>query len=233
MSKFDLTGLSARKIINLLPTNIANLLRASRRLIVNRRSASKVFGKIYSNNNWDGTESVSGPGSTLASTENIRHALPRLINDYNIKSILDIPCGDAYWIGKCLPKDINYTGGDIVSDLIEKNVIEKGEMGEFLVCNLVSDHLHKADLIFVRDCFIHLPNNMIEEAINNIKTSEAKYLLTTTYPGRADNIDIELGGFRPVDLTLEPFCFPDPKIIIKENEHKSGKCMGLWDVNDI
>ena len=225
----------AQKLLNTLPPTLSDRLRAAKRSLLNRRSASQVFSKIHSGNSWDGTESVSGPGSTMAATANIREALPGLLEEFGIKTILDVPCGDAYWIGKCLPQGVTYIGGDIVPEIIKKNKLEKADLGEFIVCDLVTDELPNADLIIVRDCFIHLPNEMIRQAFENIKKAKIKYMLTTTYQGLGENIDIELGGFRPVDLTLEPFALPKPiRSILESGEaESSGKGMGLWNVGNI
>jgi len=218
-----------------LPSPVSGRLRAIKRSLLNCRSSSDVFTKIYKVNGWDGTESLSGPGSTLASTVNIRSALPELIKEFDIKSILDVPCGDAYWIGKCIPQGVTYIGGDIVPEIIERNRLEKLNLGEFIVCDIVNDELPDADIIIVRDCFIHLPNKMIRLALENIKKANIGYILTTTYQGVVDNVDIELGGFRPINLTLEPFSLPTPICSIMENgeEKSSGKSMGLWLVKDL
>ena len=56
------------------------------------------FTKIFKLNYWNNEESVSGSGSDLESTNNIRHKLPQLINQFKVTSILDAPCGDFYWM---------------------------------------------------------------------------------------------------------------------------------------
>ena len=52
------------------------------------------FTKIYKLNYWNNEESVSGSGSNLESTNNVRNKLPQLINQFEVTSILDAPCGD-------------------------------------------------------------------------------------------------------------------------------------------
>lgn len=44
------------------------------------------------------SESKSGGGSTISSTTTLRHFLPIFFQKYNIKTILDIPCGDYNWM---------------------------------------------------------------------------------------------------------------------------------------
>lgn len=227
----DLRGI-ARRMVATMPAPLPEMLRSVKRAVLNTRSSRNVFARIAEGNTWDGTESVSGPGSTLEATALLRAALPDLLAKYEITSFLDVPCGDAYWIGQALPAGITYTGGDIVPALIEKARKEKGDLGTFDVIDLVTDDLPRADLIMVRDCFIHLPHAKVKQAIANVKRSGARYLLTTTYPGRAANIDIEIGGFRPVDLQAAPFNLPAPLEMILETEGRtSGKSMALWDVS--
>ena len=50
----------------------------------------------------------------MEQTQNILEELPNVIKKYNIKSILDIPCGDFFWMKEHNFKDVNYIGADIV-----------------------------------------------------------------------------------------------------------------------
>jgi hypothetical protein len=80
------------------------------------------FTWIYINNWWDSNESLSGPGSTLKHTNNLRKELPKLVIDFNICSVLDAPCGDFNWMKVLLPTlNVNYIGADIVQDLVDSN----------------------------------------------------------------------------------------------------------------
>ena len=63
---------------------------------------------------------MSGYGSENKNTINIKKAIIGMVKDLNIKSILDAPCGDFNWIEKVLNEDLQYTGGDIVEELINK-----------------------------------------------------------------------------------------------------------------
>lgn len=219
----------ARGLLNSIPESLAEHLRAARRTALNMRSREAVFSNIARNNAWDGTESVSGPGSSMHTTALLRDALPGMLAKYEIHSMLDIPCGDAYWISQTLPKGIDYIGADIVPELITRNAAEKSGLGRFEVLDLVSSPLPSCDLVMVRDCLIQLPNKMACQALANVRLSGSKYILTTTYPGRAKNIDIEIGGYRPVDLQAAPFNLPEPLEIILENEGlSSGKSIALW-----
>ncbi len=123
-----------------------------------------IFKDIYEKNIWDNPETVSGDSSTHAQTEAIRKAMPELIEEFKIKSMLDIPCGDFNWMHKT---DINldYTGADIVDSLIEVNSKLYPDAGKFMQLDICSDLLPQADLIFCRDCLVHLSNKKIFDSI--------------------------------------------------------------------
>ena len=54
-------------------------------------SKEAIFNSIWKRNYWGNTEGLSGVGSTLQNTENLRHKLPILFYTYEIKSVFDAP----------------------------------------------------------------------------------------------------------------------------------------------
>jgi hypothetical protein len=78
------------------------------------------FTLIYHLNIWGSQESVSGPGSTVAKTESIRGLLPILFKKFQIRSILDVPCGDFNWMQLLDLQGISYIGGEIVEPLVRE-----------------------------------------------------------------------------------------------------------------
>ena len=89
------------KIIFLFPLNKYRNYKLS--ISLNKFSDPKdFFTHVY----WDGKqrnlESLSGVGSTFVQTSKIRKALPVLLSDFNIRSIIDAPCGDLNWMSKIL-----------------------------------------------------------------------------------------------------------------------------------
>ena len=64
-------------------------------------------------------------------------------------------------------ENINYTGGDIVDELISTNITKHGKKNiKFILKDLINDPIEKYDEIFVRDCFVHLSD---EEIILSLK----------------------------------------------------------------
>src|SRR5688500_9944719 len=72
---------------------------------------SKVaFTWIYWTNHWGSSESVSGTGSTERETRVVRTVLPVLVRRHQIRSLLDVPCGDCNWIRAIDFAGIDYIG---------------------------------------------------------------------------------------------------------------------------
>jgi SAM-dependent methyltransferase len=198
-----------------------------------------IFTHIYHTGLWADSETVSGHGSKVCETIEIRKALPKLIKELDIKSILDLPCGDFNWMKTVTLDGIEYIGADIVPDLVARNQTLYSAANKKFVClDLVKDMVPAADLVLCRDCLVHLTFKDIFTALENLKKSRSKYLLVTTYINLSSNKDIPVGDWRPLNLQLPPFNFPQPLIIINEKSPSGPdkdyvKCLGLWRIEDI
>lgn len=244
MKSYLKTIISASGILKIIFIKTANLRlqifdkRASKiNEFSNAKNHKKVFDFIYDSKYWYSDESVSGYGSTLEITEKLRPQLEKFIKDYEIKSILDVPCGDFNWMKSVNINGAKYTGGDIVSALIDKlNANYKNDHYSFRYMDVITDALPTVDVIFVRDCFIHLSNELVIKSLDNIKKSGSKYLLTTHYPSAPVNVDIGIGQFREVNLCRGPFNLPKPLMIINEgctDPLLRDKSMGLWEISQL
>jgi hypothetical protein len=203
------------------------------------KSPRTVFTEIYQNNYWGDTNSVSGVGSNFEQTEMVRLFLPTLVKDLEIHRLLDVPCGDFFWMKEVDLRSVSYTGGDIVEALIATNLKKyAGENRQFLVLDILQDKIPTSDLIFCRDCFVHFSFKDAFNAIHNFSSSGSKYLAATTFPQRDRNKDILTGQWYPINLQLPPFNFPEPIQIINENfTLKDGayrdKSLGVWRISDL
>jgi len=200
---------------------------------------SDVFARYYRNNFWSDPESLSGKGSSISATGRLREKLISLLKERGIKSMLDIPCGDYNWMKLVQKPGLRYLGADIVKEMVEKNNREyKNNFTEFSVINITKGQLPKVDLILTRDCFVHFSYEAITDAISEIKKSESKYFLTTSYPNWRKNFNIRTGLWRPVNLSKTPFNFPEPiETILEESEENWGvfkdKSLNLYSVKDL
>lgn len=192
------------------------------------------FTRAYVLNLWEDPESRSGPGSTLARTESLRAQVPALFAELGVRSVLDVGCGDFNWFRTLDLGGIEYTGVDVVAELIEDNRRRYGgPRRQFLPLEIAAEVPPRADLAFCRDCWVHLPNAQILAAIRNLQASGARYLLATTFSDRTENPDIPLGDWRPIHLALPPFSLGAPLRLLSEgrsveDDAYADKAMGLW-----
>ncbi len=206
----------------------------------------QAFEQAAVQNYWSDSDSLSGPGSNMQQTRVIREKIPLLLEKYGITKILDAPCGDLFWMKEILPllkeKGIQYEGADIVSGLIEKHWISfESYQVVFHTIDIIKEPIPKVDLVFTRDCFIHLSYSNIYAVLRNYRKSGAQYLLVSTYtnPGRINhNVDgLYLYG-RMLNMQKFPFYFGKPvDLIVEECTENDGinsdKSLGLWKLETI
>jgi 2-polyprenyl-3-methyl-5-hydroxy-6-metoxy-1,4-benzoquinol methylase len=197
-----------------------------------------LFEKIYSLHHWYDAESKSGPGASLRQTETVRRVISAALKEYEIKTILDIPCGDFNWMKEVDLTSCDYIGADIVNTLVEQNQVLYGSATKkFTWLDITASGLPQVDLILCRDCLVHFSYNDISKAIENIKRSGSKFFLTTTFVDR-ENINIRTAEWRPVNLQRHPFSFPEPLQLYNENCTEANgefadKSLALWHIKDI
>ena len=193
------------------------------------------FTKIYENNSFEGTESRSGEGSSLFQTRIIREAIPKLLKELEVKIFLDVPCGDWHWMRHVNLSNVHYIGGDIVPSIIDNNnETYSNENCKFQYLNIITGILPQSDLILCRDCLVHLNFEHGLAALEQFRKSGAKWLLTTTFTDREDNVELYEGGiWRPINLEKPPYNLPKPERCINEgctegNNLFGDKSLGLW-----
>lgn len=198
---------------------------------------AELFTRIYRDNLWGGAESRSGLGSDLAETAGLRAAIPPLLRRLGASSLLDLPCGDFGWMRHADLRGIDYTGGDIVTELIERNAAQFAGAGRrFQRLDLVADALPRADVVLCRDCLVHLCFANIFAAFANLRRSGARHLLTTTFTEHGDNADAVDGDWRLLNLERAPFHLPAPLALIVEGCTEAGgayadKALALWPID--
>jgi hypothetical protein len=220
------------------PQVIAQKRFQEHRETLERMDLRERFEYIHEKNLWSNEESRSGIGSTLVETEALRKGIPALLEELGADSLLDIPCGDFHWLSE-ISLGVNYIGADIVGALVEANNRRFGGEGRrFVQLDLTLDPLPQANVVLCRDCLVHLCFANINRALENVKNSGARFLLTTHFPEIETNRDIEDGDWRPLNFELPPFRFPSPYRRIVESCEEAGgayrdKSLGLWRVADL
>lgn len=212
--------------------------REKKRVSFKDKTPKETFTFIHDTNFWSGTDSVSGGGSDLHHTQILIQELTDLFKEKGFQTVLDIPCGDFVWMQYVDLKNVKYTGGDIVDELIANNISKFGDRSsiKFKVLDLLTDKLPDADVLINRDCLVHLSYQDVFKALRNIQASGCSYLLTTTFPNHEENIDITTGDWRVLNLEKAPFNFPKPILLIHEGfKHADfgDKSLGLWRISDL
>jgi hypothetical protein len=221
---------TVKRIPGMVPMYRALLALVPRRVI---------FSRIYASNTWEGKDSISGPGSDADQTKVVVDELPKLLANFDVRTMLDIPCGDFHWMQSVRLEGLDYIGADIVGELIEKNVQRyQSDSIHFCKLNLIRDRLPTVDLILCRDCLVHLSFKDLWSALRNICDSGSIYLLATTFTERTENKDITTGHWRRINLQVAPFMLPPPLAILNEQCTEGGgdnadKSLGLWKTDDI
>ena len=203
-----------------------------------RVSPNERFREFYLRGTWGGTESASGPGSSMEETRVLRRALPEVIEDLSVHSLLDIPCGDFHWMQHVDLSSVEYVGADVVPEVVAANAAFSAPNISFRTLDVMSDTLPTVDLVLCRDCLPHFSLRDVRRALDNIVASGSTYLLTTTFTDRQVNSDIKTGDFRALNLEQEPFALPPPLRLFNEEctlyDHAlMDKSIGLWRVDDV
>jgi len=233
-----------RKYKNLLPNVLLDRFSKWKYLLGKRRDSEidmkQVFESIYHKNEWGSEESKSGQGSTIDNSYGAKKALEKIIQELNIKSILDVPCGDFNWLKHVNLFSVKYIGADIVDQMVLDNQLKYGsENIQFKRIDITEDSIEKYDLILVRDLFVHFSYSDVKKSIETLKHSNSTYLLTTTFVDFTVNYNIDTGSWRPINLSKKPFRFPKPIMTFEETFHPQfkkearGKSLALWEIKNL
>lgn len=181
--------------------------------------------EFYTQNLEKDIESLSGQSSTLLSTYYLRENLKKIFKDKNIKSISDCPCGDWNWMRTVKLNGIEYTGYDILPEIIILNEQIFPEY-DFIIFDALEDILPKTDLIISKDFMTHLNDDLIYKALENFKKSGSRYLLATSYTTESPELPIS-GNWGWRQINMESYgVTPDLKFYDAPNRYH-----GLFKLN--
>jgi len=201
------------------------------KIIFKNMSREEIFTHIHEKNRWERDEDVD-----FELMKALRDELPQLLKKLQVKSLLDIPCGDFSWLSSVDLGFFDYTGGDIVELMIQNNTKHyANEKRRFLKLDILRDVIPKADLVLSLYLLIHLPIEDCLKSFKNIKKTGAKYLLIDTYPSVKENKDVQTGMYRPLNLNIAPFFFPESEYRIKMKTLDKGLSqeINLWQIKNL
>tara|TARA_A100001015_G_scaffold264324_1_gene311866 strand:- start:77 stop:781 length:705 start_codon:yes stop_codon:yes gene_type:complete len=190
-----------------------------------------IFYYIFKSLHWrdynktQSEESVSGLGSDVRITEKLVLELSGFIKDNQIKSLLDVACGDFIWMKNIVNenKSLRYFGLEIVNDIVENNNKRYSNSRiKFDCVDVINSKLpNNYDLILVRDFFIHIKNDDIKNLLKKIKSSNCKYFAINNFPEITLNKEVKnYGHHRLFNVEIEPFNLKDPCKVIADHDRK-------------
>lgn len=194
-------------------------------------SLRAVFDGIYQRNEWNGTETRSGPGSGDAATRRIRQALIALVAELGITSVIDAACGEGYW----QPDLPNYLGIDVSQKAIER--AEQHHPDRWYRVQDVRKACPRGDLVLCRDAMQHVSLEDGQKILSAIRASGSRWLLASTYVC-SENVDVRAGGYYSPNLTEPPFDLGPPLRLIPDGFDYADpdrvrdprKMLGLWQL---
>ena len=164
------------------------------------------FDKIYESNYWG---FGSGHGSLPSVTKGYRAFVENFLVTNKIRSVLDFGCGDWQFSRLIKWGDIQYTGVDIASSVIDRNNRRfRSNKISFQKIEPRIFELPEADLLISKDVLQHMPRVDIDLFLKDV-LPKYKFALITNCSTPVDilNIDISAGEFRPLDLRKAPYNF--------------------------
>jgi 2-polyprenyl-3-methyl-5-hydroxy-6-metoxy-1,4-benzoquinol methylase len=170
-------------------------------------SAREVFRRKYEDpaSDWGGH---SGAGSAAYFTVEYRSFISRFIRMNNIRSVVDIGCGD-WQFSRFIDFDAaRYLGLDVVPSVIEANRARyRNAQCDFDLMPEDLGDVPEGDLLLMKDVLQHLPETDIRQFIAHVFVKFKYCLLTNSYEHQrtSQNHDIVVGGFRCLDLTAAPY----------------------------
>jgi SAM-dependent methyltransferase len=161
------------------------------------------FTYIYENDLWG---RGSGIGSFPEYSQPYVVMLQRFLRDHEIRSVVDLGCGD-WEFSRLIDWDgVDYLGLDIVESLIEANRKAFAANSIAFDVTTVGEPLPPADLVVCKDVLQHLPNAVVADYLAEFRQRFKHALVTNdVYPSVEINPECPLGGSRPIRPDLEPF----------------------------
>jgi len=162
----------------------------------------EAFTDVYQRNDWD---VGSGRGSTPDNTVEYRKLIERFIHTHEIKSVIDIGCGDWQFSRLIEWGDVEYLGIDTVPAVVEANRKRFGPRYRFECRDVTNDKLPPTDLLLMKDVLQHWPNSAIQTFLPRLKNYRFAILTNDGCPSPRLNTEIRMTGYRPLDLRQPPF----------------------------
>jgi hypothetical protein len=155
-------------------------------------SNNEVFSEIYQSLKWgDGSyaKPLSGEGSVPELAAPYVEFVQRVIDQFDVKSVLECGHGDWSMWRDFKFEGIDYLGFDVADGLSENvSAIFGSENRKFLQSDFCYQELPSTDLLITKDVLQHLSTNDVETFLGNINNQ--KYLIfCNDFEGSASRLD--------------------------------------------
>jgi 2-polyprenyl-3-methyl-5-hydroxy-6-metoxy-1,4-benzoquinol methylase len=181
------------------------------------------FERIYKEKLWgenEQGEGFSGGGSLMEAAEPYYQYLVQFLHDHEIKSVVDLGCGD-WTLSKHIDwSGIDYVGYDVVQSVIDKNRVSYANNHiHFISGNFLTANIPEADLLICAHVLQHMPNQDVAAFVKLLP--KFKYcLILDAMPHQGENADFPIEETFPfwedrgIDLTLPPFSVPGKQVLV-------------------
>lgn len=179
-------------------------------------SNQEIFNHIYQNLVWG---HGSGQGSEPTAAVPWTYYVNKTIEDNNVKTVLDVGCGDFRLGDTYNLSGVDYTGLEVSSLMF--NQIIKHEVSNITFINDDAEtwEFPQVDLILCKDVFEHLSNDSINIIMDKIMASCKIALICNDYD--AENVeDIDNGDHRRMNLNADPFNYDLEELEFYGPDHK-------------
>jgi SAM-dependent methyltransferase len=169
-------------------------------------TVESIFDFIYARGIW-GEGGGSGVGSDLSRTVLYIAYVQALMDKHDVRSVLDLGCGDWRFSRYLDFSGRDYTGFDVVPSVIAANRLAFGASNIRFEQADLSTHpgFAPCDLILCKDVLQHLSNARVSAILSKCGVARLTLITNDYHPG---NLDCRDGETRPLDVTAPPFGFP-------------------------
>ncbi len=165
---------------------------------------------LWGNNEFDDYPGSSGPGSTIEYNKKYIEIIKKIINDNNIKKVVDLGCGD-FRIGRILYDnlDVQYTGYDTYKKIIDYHTTQYSEPKytfKHLDFYTNKESIIEGDMCILKDVLQHWTTEQIYVFMDYLRESKKfRYiLLVNCCYQQLNDQSCETGGFRCLTCNLLP-----------------------------
>ena len=170
------------------------------------------FKTIYKHNLWNSNSGTSsGPGFDMQHASPYLTFLSDFVKNKQIESILDVGCGDFNLMKHFNLTGIQYTGIDLVDELIQKNQLKYGKNNITFKATPIHDFTYSGsyDLIICKDVIQHWSIHSVKTFLKNIRNFKYCLLVNdyanSAYENKTHNTSILDSEYTVVDLQKDPY----------------------------